>query len=373
MRRRPGFLLIDTVLWTMVAATGLLFLVQYLEIYVQQKNVQDEARILSTLADHAADEALLALSDKIADAISAGGAVVIPITDLNAYEGWPVLPRDRGLHLVHYSPDAQTLWVLAYTRGPDAGTPRPAPGIVNLGIIDHDGPCSTSAICGPGLRWNHTAVGVLLASPPEDGSMVALRLLDADPDSDSFVWSVDTGDPVRTTMTTHLDLAGHDVVNAGHVKAQNIVPRTTVQVLGTTEAAQLNGSSAGSPLKVAGTLDINGTLTATNVASDIYTMNGNNVQVVNDIAANRLTATGTMTIEDDMNVTSNLTTSRLTGDVSASALTMVTLDATTTTVDGDVIVNRATTGDLAVTPGHLTVEGILYVTRCVGPGCSVSP
>ena len=80
-----------------------------------------------------------------------------------------------------------------------------------------------------------------------------------------------------------------------------------------------------------------------------------------------------MTIEGDLDATSNLTTPKLMGDITANAMTMVQLDAITTTVNGDVIVNRATTGDLDLDPGQLTIEGILYVNRCVGTGCTVGP
>ncbi len=42
------------------------------------------------------------------------------------------------------------------------------------------------------------------------------------------------------------------------------------------------------------------------------------------------------------------------------------LDTSSTTTDGAVIVNRATTGDLDLDPRQLTVQGILYVNRCIG-------
>lgn len=93
-----------------------------------------------------------------------------------------------------------------------------------LGTINHDGPCGATDICGAGLRWDYTQLGSLLVDPPADGSMVALRLLDADPRSDPFVWQVDTGDPSRTTMTTTLDMAGHELSNVGELTAGTLVP-----------------------------------------------------------------------------------------------------------------------------------------------------
>ena len=363
----------DTVLWTTVAGASLLFVVQYLAILAERNDVQEEARIVSKLADEAASEALPILTGAITSARNAGGAEVITITALEDYETLPTLPRQRDLHLVHYAPDATTLWVLAYTTGAHAGSPRSAPGIVNLGIIDHDSPCSNTEICGPGLRWTYTSLTTLLPSPPADGSMVALRLLDADPASDPFVWRIDSGDTTRTTMTTDLDLAGNNIVNANDVAARMIVPETTMQVEGSTEVDELAGSSAATPVTVAGNLAINGTLTGTTMVSDSYGVGGNDVRVVNAIDANRITTTGKVIVKGNMLVTSNLTTPKLTGDITTDAMSMLTLEANTTTVQGDVIVNRASTGDLDLDPGQLTVRGILYVTQCTGTGCTVGP
>ena len=370
---RPGFLLMETVLWTTITGVGLFFIVQLLEIQSEQNRVQEEARILSDLADTAAREALTGLVGEITATRAAGGARTIVITDLSEFEVEPASPRNRDLHLVHYAPNTTSLWLLAYTTGADAGTPRSSPGITNIGVIDHDGPCSTTTVCGPGLRWTHTPLTPLLAIPPAEGSMVALRYLDATPGGDPFVWQVDTGDATRTTMTSNLDLDGHDLANVGQVSAGNIDVQTTLEVMGDAEAGELDASVASSSVGVTGVLVLDGTFTAATMNSSLLDLAGNDITVVNDIDGNRIEATGTITITGDLEVTTGLATEKITGNLTTDTLSVVTLEATSTTVGGSVVVNRATTGNLDLDPGQLTVEGILYTARCTGTGCTSPP
>lgn len=366
-------MLVDLVLWTTVFAVGISFLVQWVEIQSGQKRVQAEARILSDLADAAARSALTGLHEEITSTISAGGARAITITDLNDHDTDPVIPRNRELHLVQYAPNPTTLWILAYTTGIDAGTPRPEPGIVNLGVIDNDSPCGSTTVCGPGLRWNHSAITSLLTTPPADGSMVAVRLLGADSAGDPFVWRINTGNPTLATMTTDLDMNGNDIENTGQVSVRNMTVNSAMQVNGDSEVAGLVGLTASNGIRVEGDLELEGMLTGSTMTSEEFELAGNDVAVTNDIAGNRLGASGKITLDGDLKVGSRLATGRVTGDLSSDGLAMVSLNATSTTVGGNVVVNRATTGDLDLDPGQLTIEGILYTTRCTGPGCTVSP
>ncbi len=96
--------------------------------------------------------------------------------------------------------------------------------------------------------------------------------------------------------------------------------QNALRVLGNTEVDRLDGSSAVNPVQVTENLNINGTLTAVDMESDIHDMNSNDVRVANDIDVNRITAADKMTIEGNMIATSNLSTPKLTGSITASAM-----------------------------------------------------
>ena len=239
-----------------------------------------------------------------------------------------------------------------------------------LGTINHDGPCGATDICGAGLRWDYTQLGSLLVDPPADGSMVALRLLDAAPRSDPFVWQVDTGDPSRTTMTTTLDMAGHELSNVGELTAGTLVPTTSLQVTGNTETGILDTTASPTPITVGEDMDIAGSLITPGLTADSYDLNNRDAVVSGAVEGNRMDVAGTATLTGVLVVNGSLTTPALTGTLTTDILSMVELEADTSTVDGNVVVNRATTGDLDLDPGRLAVDGILYVSRCNGNGCS---
>ena len=151
-------------------------------------------------------------------------------------------------------------------------------------------------------------------------------------------------------MTTDLDFGGHDIVNVGNTRARTIIPQTTLQVGGQTDTDDLDGSTASRSVDVTGDLAVDGMVTVVTMTSTGYEMNGNDVEVANDIDGNRLTGTGKMTVKGDMQVTANLTTPNVKGDITTDAMSMVTLESTATTVQGDVIVNRASTETVKVSP-----------------------
>ena len=367
--RRRGFLLLDMVLWSSLVGVFLWFAGAQLANYLGQSDIQDEARLLSHLADQAVEEILPDLQGVITTARAAGGALDIGITTLGNYNEVPTLARNRSLHLAYFAPTADTLMVLTYTNslagGPSAGYIQAEDTIESVGLIDSSGPCP-NLTCGPGIRWNHTPVSTLLTNPPTNGSMVAIRLLDASPQGDSFLWSVGTGVPGRTTMSTDLDLNGHNLLNVNALSSSTVVPAHSQRVDGNTRAATL---ASGNGIEVSGDLTVTGTTNLGKTAVEDVRIAGD-VDIINDLPVNRLAVDGRIDLGADLTLATNLSVPAITGDLTADALNLATLSSTGTTVGGKVIVNRATTGD--ATLDRLRVSRTLYVTKCTGLGCTTS-
>ena len=117
-------------------------------------------------------------------------------------------------------------------------------------------------------------------------------------------------------------------------------------------------------------MNIAGSLTTPGLTADIYDLNNRDAVVSGTVEGNRMDVAGTATMTGVLVVNGSLATPAITGTITAGILSMVELEADTSTVDGNVVVNRATTGDLDLDPGRLVVDGILYVSRCSGNGCS---
>ena len=367
--RRKGFLLLDMVLWSSVVGLSLWFAGAQLSNWLEQTDIQDEARLLSQLADQAAEEILPDLQGMITTVRAAGGAMDIGITTLGNYDEVPSLARNRSLHLAYYAPTSDSLMILAYTNslagGPSAGYLQAEGTIESVGLIDSSGPCP-NLTCGPGIRWNHTPVSTLLANPPANGSMVAIRMLDASPLGDSFLWSVGTGVLERTTMSTDLDLDGHNLLKVTELTSETVVPALSLRVGGTTTADTL---VSGNAVNVAGDLAVTGTASLGKMKVEDVRMAGD-VDITNDLPVNRFVAGGRIDLRSDVTLATNLSVPAITGDLTADALNMATLISTGTTVGGQVVVNRATTGD--ATLDRLRVSRTLYVTTCTGPGCTTA-
>ena len=368
--------LIETSMWLTLAGILAATLANLATGYRDAEVAQREARELTQLADTALDAAL---QDTAANLAAVGGtnprARLVTIADLPGYSAAATRTSagGRALQLAHWRNAANEIMIVAWAATPAAWprTPRmpsPGEGIAGVGLLSSDHPCGAATVCGPGVRWTATAALTALgASRPADGSLVALRHIDADPAADTFLRHADNGVPAFNRIAAALDANGASVVNGGRMTAASAEASTSMRSNG---ALAVQGLVETDTAEITDQTDIGGTLTIANgIETAVFEGASLEVAAAAAASAGRLVSNGTTELHGAVTVSGTIETPRVAGTATVVAPEAVAHDITGTTAFTSPALDAhvAASADLTVTA--LTVVRELRVQSCTGLGC----